>query len=90
MKAIRVHEFGEPEVLRLEEVPDPQPGPGEVLVKVHAIGVNPYEAYMRAGAYTAPRLCPSPRATTPPGWWRQWGRGSSGYRWEIGFTPPEL
>ena len=56
MKAIRVHEFGEPEVLRLEEVPEPQPGPGEVLVKVHAVGVNPYEAYMRAGAYAAPPL----------------------------------
>ncbi len=56
MKAIRLHEFGEPEVLRLEEVPEPQPGPGEVLVKVHAVGVNPYEAYMRAGAYAAPPL----------------------------------
>ncbi len=41
MKAIRVHEFGDPEVLRLEEVPKPQPGPGQVLVRMHAIGVNP-------------------------------------------------
>jgi NADPH2:quinone reductase len=56
MQAIRVHEFGEPEVLRLEEVPEPQPGPGQVLVKVHAVGVNPYEGYMRAGAYAAPPL----------------------------------
>ncbi len=56
MKAIRIHEFGAPEVLRLEEVPEPQPGPGQVLVKVHAVGVNPYEGYMRAGAYAAPPL----------------------------------
>jgi NADPH2:quinone reductase len=51
MKAIRVHEFGGPEVLRLEEVPIPQPGPGEVLVRLHAIGVNPVETYIRAGTY---------------------------------------
>jgi NADPH2:quinone reductase len=51
MKAIRVKEFGEPEVLRLEEVPTPRPGPGEVLVRIHAIGVNPVETYIRAGTY---------------------------------------
>jgi NADPH2:quinone reductase len=51
MKAIRVHEFGGPEVLRLEEAPTPQPGPGEVLVRMHAIGVNPVETYIRAGTY---------------------------------------
>ena len=56
MKAIRIHEFGAPEVLRLEEVPEPKPGPGQVLVEVHAVGVNPYEGYMRAGAYAAPPL----------------------------------
>ena len=51
MKAIRVHGFGGPEVLRLEEVPTPQPGPGEVLVRMQAIGVNPVETYIRAGKY---------------------------------------
>ena len=56
MQAIRIHAFGEPEVLKLEEVPEPQVGPGQVLVKVHAVGVNPYEGYMRAGAYAAPPL----------------------------------
>ncbi len=56
MKAIRIHAFGEPEVLKLEEVPEPQVGPGQVLVKVRAVGVNPYEGYMRAGAYAAPPL----------------------------------
>ena len=51
MKAIRVKEFGGPEVLQLEEVPTPQPGPGEVLVRIHAAGVNPVETYIRAGTY---------------------------------------
>src|SRR4051794_37681314 len=51
MKAIRVHEFGGPEKLALEEVADPKPGAGEVLVDVHAAGVNPFETMMRAGTY---------------------------------------
>jgi NADPH2:quinone reductase len=51
MKAIRVHQFGGPEVLKLEEVPTPKPDTGEVLVRVHAAGVNPYDTYMRAGTY---------------------------------------
>jgi NADPH2:quinone reductase len=51
VKAILVHEFGEPKVLRLEDVPTPRPGPGQVLVRMHAIGVNPVETYIRAGTY---------------------------------------
>jgi NADPH:quinone reductase len=51
MKAIRVHEFGGPEVLKLEEVATPKPSTGEVLVRIHAAGVNPYDTYMRAGTY---------------------------------------
>ncbi len=53
MKAIRVHEFGGPEVMKLEEVPDPQPGPGQVVVRIHAAGVNPVEAYIRTGTYAS-------------------------------------
>ncbi len=53
MKAIRVHQFGGPEVLRLEEVSDPQPAPGQVVVKVRAAGVNPVEAYIRTGTYAS-------------------------------------
>ena len=48
MKAIRVHEFGAPEVLKLEEVPTPKPAAGQVLVRIHAGGQS---TYMRAGTY---------------------------------------
>jgi NADPH2:quinone reductase len=51
MKAILVHAFGGPEVLKLEEVPTPRPGAGQVLVRIHAAGVNPYDTYMRSGTY---------------------------------------
>jgi NADPH2:quinone reductase len=51
MQAIRVHAFGEPEVMKLEEVPDPRPGPGQVMVRVHAAGINPVETYVRSGRY---------------------------------------
>ncbi len=51
MKAIVVHEFGGPEVLKYEEVPTPKPASGQVLVGVHAVGVNPYDTYMRNGTY---------------------------------------
>ena len=51
MKAIRVKEFGGPEVLRLEEVPTLRPGPDQVLVRMHATGINPVETYIRAGTY---------------------------------------
>lgn len=63
MKAIRVHEFGGPEVLRLEEVPEPKPGKGEVLVQVKAIGVNPIETYIRSGTYAL-----KPELPYIPGW----------------------
>ena len=49
MKAIRVHTLGEPEVLTYEDVPDPQSGPGEALVRIAAAGVNFLDIYYRSG-----------------------------------------
>lgn len=51
MRAIRIHEFGAPQVMRLEEIPDPKPAAGQVLVRVKAVGVNPVDTYIRSGAY---------------------------------------
>src|SRR5262245_34538439 len=63
MKAIRVHKFGGPEVLQLEEVPDPKPGKGQLLVRMEAVGVNPVDAYLRSGVYPQlPQLPYSPIA----------------------------
>ncbi len=49
MKAVRVHEYGGPEMLKYEDAPRPQAGPGEVLIKVHASSVNPVDWKVRAG-----------------------------------------
>ncbi|WP_369214075.1 NADP-dependent oxidoreductase [Streptomyces flavofungini] len=54
MRAVRLHEHGGPEVLRAEEVAVPSPGPGEVLVRVHAVGVNPPDWYLRGGLTEVP------------------------------------
>jgi NADPH2:quinone reductase len=51
MKAIRVREFGAPEVMRIEDVPDLRPGAGQVVVRVKAAGVNPVDTYIRTGTY---------------------------------------
>jgi NADPH2:quinone reductase len=51
MRRIVVREFGNPSVMRLEEMPTPSPGPSEVLVRIHAAGVNPVETYIRSGSY---------------------------------------
>jgi NADPH2:quinone reductase len=54
MRAVRVHQTGGPEVLSLESIDDPIPGPGQVLIRVEAIGVNFIEIYNRKGIYKSP------------------------------------
>jgi NADPH2:quinone reductase len=51
MRAILVHQFGGPEVLHLEDVPDPSPGPAEIVVRIKAAGVNPVDTYIRSGTH---------------------------------------
>lgn len=51
MKAIRIHSFGPPEVMKTEDIPELVPGPGQVVVAVKAAGVNPVDTYIRAGFY---------------------------------------
>jgi NADPH:quinone reductase len=67
MKAIRVHEFGGPERLRLEDTPLPAPGPGQVRVSVRAAGVNPVDTYIRSGAYAAKPALPYTPGTDAAG-----------------------
>lgn len=62
MQAIRVHEYGGPEVMKLESVPDPKPGAGQVLVRLRAAGVNPVDTYIRSGTYA---LLPDKLPYTP-------------------------
>ena len=58
MKAWRVHAFGPPEAMIFETVPRPDPGPGEVLVKVYAAGVGPWDGWIRAGRSALPQPLP--------------------------------
>jgi NADPH2:quinone reductase len=51
MQAIVVNQFGGPDVLSLQTVPDPSPAPGQVLMRVRACGVNPVDTYIRSGTY---------------------------------------
>jgi NADPH2:quinone reductase len=60
MKAIRVHSFGDPDVLKLEDIPQPVAGAGQLLVRVRAAGVNPIETYIRQGI-----VGPTPFPYTP-------------------------
>lgn len=78
MKAIRVHETGGPEVLKFEEVPDPVPGPGELLIRVHAAGVNPVDTYMRSGTQGRSPALPYTPGTDGAGIIEAVGPGATG------------
>ena len=67
MKAIRLHAFGGPEVLVYEDVAIPELRPGEVLVRVHAVGVNPPDWYLRDGYRTVPNFKPPVTLPVIPG-----------------------
>jgi NADPH2:quinone reductase len=82
MQAILARQFGGPDVLKLEEVPDPSAGSGQVRVRIHAVGVNPYETYMRSGAYAIKPDLPYIPGADAAGVIDQVGEGVSG--WKIG------
>ena len=70
MKAIRIHEDGGPEVLRHEDVDDPEPGPGEVLVRLRAASLNHLDVWIRKGLPSVPK----PRITGADGAGVEWLR----------------
>ncbi len=68
MKAIVIREFGPPEVMRLEDVATPEPGPGEVVVRVHAVSVNrTLDLILRSGKYSLPITLPHVLGVDPAG-----------------------
>jgi NADPH:quinone reductase len=75
MKAIRVQEVGGPEVLLLKDVPDLKPGPGQVVVRIRAAGVNPVETYIRAGTYARKATLPYTPGTDGAGTIESVGEG---------------
>ena len=89
MKAIRVREFGGPEVMKLEEVPDLTAGPGQVVVSVKAVGVNPADTYMRSGAYAIKPALPYTPGMDGAGTVLAVGDRVEACSWEIAFTLAE-
>src|SRR5258708_8781351 len=68
MKALVIREFGGPEVMQLEEVPTPVPGPGEVVIRVHAVSVNrTLDLVVRSGKYAMPVTLPHVLGVDPSG-----------------------
>ncbi len=79
MKAIQVHEFGAPEVMKIEEIPDPKAGEGQLVIQVHAAGVNPFDTYVRSGAYAIKPPLPYTPGTDAAGVVETIGKGVHGY-----------
>ncbi len=80
MRAIRVHEFGGPDVLHLEEVPDLKPGAGQLVVRIRAVGVNPADTYMRTGTYTRKPALPYTPGTDAAGTVESVGSGVTRFK----------
>ena len=82
MKAIRVQQFGEPDVLTIAEISALAPGPGQIVVRVHAAGVNPVETYIRSGKYGKLPPLPYTPGTDAAGIVTRLGEGVTG--WHVG------
>jgi NADPH:quinone reductase len=80
MKGIRVHEFGGPDVLHLEDVPDPKPGASQLVVAIRAVGVNPADTYMRTGTYTRKPALPYTPGTDAAGTVESVGNGVTHFK----------
>jgi NADPH:quinone reductase-like Zn-dependent oxidoreductase len=80
VKAIRIHEFGGPEVLKYEDIPEPQPGPNEIRIKIFAAGVNPIDWKIRRG-YIGPLPLPTIMGLDVSGTVDMVGQG------EVSFRP---
>src|SRR5215510_2672418 len=80
MKAIRVHAFGGPSVLTLEDIPDPKPGAGDAVVRVRAAGVNPVDAYMHTGTYARKPVLPYTPGQDGAGEIESTGAGVTGFK----------
>ena len=82
MRAIRVHQFGDPSVLQLDDVPTPEPGPAQVQIRIRAAGVNPVDTYIRSGRYGALPVPPFIPGSDGAGTISALGAGAS--RWKVG------
>jgi NADPH:quinone reductase len=80
MKAITVREFGAPEVMKIEEVPTPKPGAGQLLVRILAAGVNPADTYMRSGGYAMKPPLPYTPGSDGAGVVEQIGQGVANWK----------
>jgi NADPH:quinone reductase-like Zn-dependent oxidoreductase len=80
MRAVRVHQFGGPEVMSYEEMPVPQPGAGEVLVRIRAAGVGPWDALVRSGQSGLPQPLPLTLGSDVAGVVESVGAGVSAFR----------
>lgn len=80
MRAIRVHQFGGPEVLKLEEAAEPKAGAGEVVIRVGAAGVNPVDTYIRGGGYAIKPALPYTPGMDAAGTIESVGAGVTGWK----------